>query len=254
MDRRNEIQFLREFREKIDQYLFLGFSPPEGLIFTSKESKKMHEALKNPEFQKLHNTIKEMTPQAHKILRKYHINALWRQPPSPTDYPSINFELFNLVIENESNAKISKKVFLERIDKTIEAIERADLEGIVLVALSAGSPLLEDMYEAIEKAACENHLTVKLLGDLKSQEAENTLKSLKYCEFFVVDLTYPEPHIYFEIGYAYGIGKPPVCIAHKGTEIFFKDLVHSIVFFETKEELKRKVSERLLHLKRQKEE
>lgn len=32
MDRRDEIQFLRKFRARVDQYLFLGFSPPEGLI------------------------------------------------------------------------------------------------------------------------------------------------------------------------------------------------------------------------------
>jgi len=69
-----------------------------------------------------------------------------------------------------------------------------------------------------------------------------------------VDLTYPEPHIWFEIGYVYGVGKSPVCIARRGTEINFKDPIHAIVFFDTKDELKRKVSKRLLQLKRQKEE
>ncbi len=254
MDRRDEIQFLRKFRAKVNQYLFLGFSPPEGLIFSSKESKKMHKALKKPEFQKLHNAIREMAPQAHKILKKYHINAMWRQILSQTDLPTIGFDVFNLVIENETNAKISKEIFLERIDITIEAVERADLKGVVLVALSADNQLLEDMYDAIERAAIENHLIVKPIEHLDPQKAENTLKSLKYCEYFVVDLTYPEPHIWFEIGYAFGVGKSPVCIARKGTEINFEDLFHSTVFFETMDELKRKVSERLLQLKREKEE
>jgi hypothetical protein len=74
MDRTDELEFLKEFREKVDEYLFLGLAPCEGLVFTSNESKQMREARKNPRFQKLYNSIQEMVPEAERILRKYDID------------------------------------------------------------------------------------------------------------------------------------------------------------------------------------
>lgn len=249
MNREEDIEFLKEFKEKVNEYLFLGYAPCEGLFSESEDMKKMREALKDRKFVTVHNAIYEMKPRVEKLLKEYNVDFMWEGT-----YPgSMRFPLFDLITENETYTNISKEVFLDRIDEAIGAMLRAAGRGLILISMSQDrDPHQEEVYEAIKKMAQESGLSVQLVNDLKEEGTmDRVLESIKFCEFFVVDLTYAEAKVYFEAGYAQGIRQDVLYIVQSGvnTEIDLKDPI----FFHSVHDLGRKLDERIRRLREQKE-
>lgn len=56
----DDIQFLESFRQKIVDYLFLGFAPTEAFYWSGESLGKMRKALEQPKFQSLRRGINEM--------------------------------------------------------------------------------------------------------------------------------------------------------------------------------------------------
>lgn len=249
MDRK-DIAFLKEFREKVDQYLFLGYAPSERRFLGGEGLKKMREALKNPEFKALRDTIIKMEPRAHKLLAESHVDNIWSESfYSLYDY--IKFRVFDLVTNNRTVEKIDKDFFLDKIDEALNASQKVVAEGVMLFLMSGLDNLAGEVYEAVQEVAREHGLVVHPV-DSESSDLAELSELLEESEFFIVDLTDSRPGTYFKAGYLQKMGNP-IYIAQKGTYLEFTPPGYPVILFETKYELRRKLSEQLETLERQTE-
>ncbi len=61
---------------------------------------------------------------------------------------------------------------------------------------------------------------------------DRILESIRAAEHVIVDLTGERPNVFFEAGYAHGLGKLPIYIAKVGTTIHFDLKDYPIIFFK----------------------
>lgn len=243
MDEEEAIQLLKEFRWRIDQYLFLGYSPPNTL-FGGEGSKEMSKALKDPKFEHLRDVIADMEPKVLNILEECGFNRYITLPTYGYDAPEVT--LFELVWRNYTACSINKEFFFEKIDRAIKILQRRNAGEVILVV--SGST---EWSEALKLVAEERQLTVKSTEpDMKNEEI---LELIELSEVVIVDLTVQNPNLFFEAGYAQGVGNSLIYMAKEGTEIDFDFTEYPVIYFETKYDLRWKVYERLDMLEREKE-
>ena len=121
-------------------------------------------------------------------------------------------------------------------------------EGYVFVAMPIGpANPYDDVLDAI-KETCKNcGLTAERVDEAQVNEriTDRILESIQKAEYVIVDLTEARPNVFYEAGYAQGIGKLPVYIARTGTELEFDLKDYPVIFFESYRELKLKLEARL---------
>lgn len=61
----------------------------------------------------------------------------------------------------------------------------------------------------------------------------------------IVDLTNERPNVFFEAGYAHGLGKIPIYVARDGTSIYFDVKDYPVIFFKNMKELREGVARRI---------
>jgi hypothetical protein len=126
-------------------------------------------------------------------------------------------------------------------------------KGYVFVAMPIGpaSPF-DDVLDSIKEVCDRCGLTAERVDEAQVNEriTDRILESIQKAEFVVVDLTESRPNVFYEAGYAQGIGKLPVYIARKGTELEFDLKDYPVIFFESYRELKQGLEARLHALSR----
>lgn len=89
---------------------------------------------------------------------------------------------------------------------------------------------MEHIYAGIEAAADREDIKfrVERVQDIRGDYriTERIIDLIHKARFIVADLTYERPNVYFELGYARGLGKMVTTIAREGTKLHFdvKDL------------------------------
>lgn len=264
---KDDIKLLESFRDKIDRYMFLGHIPPEPTPFGSNEDhKRMRNALKKPQFQKLRREINELIPQVEQILSKLDVAYLVTYYPAPVSgRPPMNLNIFSLMLDNKMDEALEKESLMDRIDQAIGKLKSGDYsinessqkpimkdqvdKGFVFIAMPMDKniPELEDVHKTIKRTAREIGLTAERVDDPESNEriTDRIIESIERAEFMVVDLTHSKPNVFFEAGYAHGIGKTPIYIAKKGTELEFDLKDYPVIFFRNISNLEELLSKRL---------
>ena len=242
MNEEEAVQLLKEFRELIDKYLFLGYSPSLDTFSGGEGSKEMSKALKDPKFEHLRDTIMDMEAKVLNILEECGFNRYITLPAYGYGFSKVT--LFELVWRNLTASSVSKEFFLEKIDEAIKILQKRG--GVIFVV-----PHSTEGYEALTLVAKERQMTVK--SPEPEMRNEEILQLIELCEVLVVDLTSQNSNSYFEAGYAQGIGNSLIYIAREGTKIDFDFTEEPVIYFESKYDLRRKVCERLDVLEREKE-
>lgn len=266
MLRDKDIEFLSDFRMKIEKFLFLGYVPGEPLpMMESSGYLEMKEAMRDPKFSELRREINEMIPRVEEILTEFDIGfTLIYQPAPVTGRPPSRHNLFTLLLNNSMEKSINKEMFLDRIDqaighlksfkddsknKLIPKIQYETQKGFVFIAMSMdpNEPLLEDIHNTIKRVSLDLGLVAERVDDPEFNEriTDRILNSINKAEYIVVDLTFLKPNVFFEAGYAQGIGKIPIYIALQGTEIAFDLKDYPVIFFENMVGLEDKLKKRL---------
>jgi hypothetical protein len=95
--------------------------------------------------------------------------------------------------------------------------------AFIAMAMDPQDPQLEDVLDAIKDGAERCGVTAERIDDELSNEpiTKRMLSSIDEAEFVIVDLSNARPNVYYEAGYAQGLGKTPVYLARRGTEIPF---------------------------------
>jgi hypothetical protein len=129
-------------------------------------------------------------------------------------------------------------------------------ENLVFVAMAFDiSSELSDTYQAICRACSAEDLKAHRVDDEQDSGPipVKILRGIEEAEFLVIDLTIERPNVYYELGYAHGVGNRSVeiaLIAKAGTKIHF-DIAHlGILFYESAIDLERKLVPRLKKMKR----
>ncbi|HEY3904800.1 MAG TPA: hypothetical protein VGM14_12900 [Streptosporangiaceae bacterium] len=91
-------------------------------------------------------------------------------------------------------------------------------DGLVFV-ISPFAPEMDAIYLAINGAAKAVGLHAERVKDIKGDYriTDQILAMISQARFIVADLTYERPNVYFELGYARGLGKKVITILRAGT-------------------------------------
>ena len=106
---------------------------------------------------------------------------------------------------------------------------------------------LVDVLEAIKAGASECGIIAERIDDDERSEriTDRVLESIRKAEFVIVDLTLERPNVFWEAGYAHGIGKIPIYIARDGTDIHFDVHDYPVIKFRNMKELREGLVRRL---------
>lgn len=109
---------------------------------------------------------------------------------------------------------------------------------------------LIDVLETIKAAALQCGIRAERVDEPQSNEriTDRIIESIMKAQFVIVDLTKSRPNVYFEAGFAHGLGKVPVYIAKDKTQLEFDLKDYPVIYFRNYKELREKLIERLNNL------
>jgi hypothetical protein len=237
---RKKVEYLNEFRDLLEEY---------------SESY-------SPELRKKIN-------QKSRIARSYVLEAgclkLYTISPPPAiggllmsnvDFFDSLFETFYStspipkVLDMLDNAigVMSDPEFDQQLSPQRDIVEQIFESGYVFIAMpmAGNNPAYDDVHDAIQEAAQGCGLNAERIDDVQTNEriTDKLLESIKRAQFVVADLTDSRPNVFYEAGYAYGLGKIPIYIARDGTHLEFDIKDYPIIFFSSMRELKTKLKAR----------
>ena len=122
--------------------------------------------------------------------------------------------------------------------------------AFIAMAMDKDDHHLVDVLEAIKEAAKDCSIQAERVDDVESNEriTDRILQSIRRAEFVIVDLTHERPNVFYEAGYAHGLGKVPIFLARAGTVIHFDIKDYPIIIFRNMRELKDGLRKRLMAL------
>ena len=115
------------------------------------------------------------------------------------------------------------------------------------MSIDPTNPELEDVLDAIKEASSRCGIQAERVDEHQSNEriTDRILESINKAEFVIVDLTNTRPNVFYEAGYAQGIGKTPVFLARDGTRLEFDLKDYPVIFYKNMKQLKNSLEVRL---------
>jgi hypothetical protein len=106
---------------------------------------------------------------------------------------------------------------------------------------------LVDVLDAIKEAAKRCGIHAERIDEPQTNDriTDRILESVRKAEYVIVDLTKSKPNVFYEAGYAHGIGKIPIYVARLGSHIEFDLKDYPVIFFRNMTELKDLLEKRL---------
>lgn len=129
--------------------------------------------------------------------------------------------------------------------KSARAIRRN--YAFIAMAMDPDDPQLEDVFDAIKDASEQCGVKAERIDDEPSNRPiiNRILTSIGEAEFIIVDISNVRANVFYEAGYASGLGKTPIYLARKGTEIPFDLKDYPIILYQNMRELKMELTKRL---------
>lgn len=116
-------------------------------------------------------------------------------------------------------------------------------QGLVFVAMPFHGDEIRDVYSAIKDECSKIGLRARRVDEnIGSGFIIREITDLiERAEFIIFDLTHERPNVYYELGYAHGVGNEPLdilLIAKEGTNVHFDIAPLRIQFYKTTEHLR----------------
>lgn len=128
--------------------------------------------------------------------------------------------------------------------------------GKVFVAMAfSDTPERSKTYQAILRACESFNLNASRVDEIPGSGniLIRIVDAIEQGEFLIFDLSTGRPNVYYELGYAHGVGNRPediVLIAKKGTKIHFDLASLRIVFYNSSRDLEGKLKSEFKQLRR----
>lgn len=119
--------------------------------------------------------------------------------------------------------------------------------AFIAMPMDASNHALEDVLDAVKEAATRCGIHAERVDEPASNEriTDRVLESIRKAEYVIADLTYSRPNVFYEAGFAQGLGKTPIYVARAGTELGFDLKDYPVIFFKSMKELKDSLEKRL---------
>lgn len=142
-----------------------------------------------------------------------------RNLPAPAGWPGVDTETLQQIAD-EITARVMKNLGLHPPSVQAQPIPADD--SLVFV-LSSFTPEMEPIFLAVAGAAQAAGLHAERVKDIRGdyRVTEKIMAMIQQARFVVADLTYERPNVYFELGYARGLGKTVITILRTGTTAHF---------------------------------
>jgi guanylate kinase len=139
------------------------------------------------------------------------------------------------------------------LTEQIQAILRMEFEDQPIqqdfvFVLMAFDPAMDEIYEAFQNAGRlvpGVSLRVQRVDDsdkLDYRITDEILQSISRAELIVCDLSYERPNVYYELGYARGLGKTVISCAKKGTTLHFDIKDFNTILYDGPLEIQRRLA------------
>ncbi len=127
--------------------------------------------------------------------------------------------------------------------------------AFIAMPMDPEDPELEDVLDAIKEATSRCGVQAERIDEPETTEriTDRILESIQKAEYVIVDLTHSKSNVYFEAGYAHGLGKIPIYIAKLETKLEFDLKDYPVIFFNNMKQLKDSLEKRIRGLAGQKQ-
>jgi hypothetical protein len=124
--------------------------------------------------------------------------------------------------------------------------------AFIVMPIDKDDHQLVDVLDTIKAAASTCGVTAERVDEVESNDriTDRILDSIRKAEFVIVDLTKDRPNVFFEAGFAHGLGKTPIYVARAGTSPQFDIKDFPIIFFQNMKELREGITRRLTGLRK----
>ena len=185
-------------------------------------------------------------------------------PPAVGGLVMRNVDPFIMMFDPPYGVNLIRQV-VDMIDQTIGVLRGGPIEeekeqpkvqveldvqkGYAFIAMPMNSddPQSVDVLDSIKEAATRCGIHAERVDEPQYNEriTDRILESIRKAEFVIVDLTSSKPNVFYEAGYAQGLGKTPIYIARHGTTLEFDLKDYPVIFFRNMKELKESLEKRL---------
>ena len=123
-------------------------------------------------------------------------------------------------------------------------------EGLVFVVMPFQGQDMADTYSAIKDECHELKLRARRVDENAGSGfvIREITSLIEKCEFIVCDLSHERPNVYYELGYAHGVGNEAMdilLIAKKDTELHFDIAPLRVQYYSSSEHLRTIISSNL---------
>jgi hypothetical protein len=166
------------------------------------------------------------------------------QPPGNFNSAQAVINMVEQTIGYLKNELIESNV--KKPERRVESITRKNYAFIIMPMNDEDARLI-DVHNTIKEAAIGCGITSERIDEQQSNDTitSRILESIGTAEYVIADLTNERPNVFYEAGYAAGLGKTPIYIARMGSKPHFDVKDYPIIFFENMTSLKSKLKIRL---------
>jgi hypothetical protein len=109
----------------------------------------------------------------------------------------------------------------------------------------------DDVFDSYKEVCKEFDFEAERTNESASLEriVPRVEKGIKECAFVLADVSETSPNVFYELGFARGLGKTVVLTARKGTELPFDVGDIPVIFWESQRGLRESLGKRLLEIK-----
>jgi hypothetical protein len=126
----------------------------------------------------------------------------------------------------------------------------AESRWVLVIMSYADRPDLVDAYDSFESVTTELGYECLRVTEqnVEGRILPDILERIRQAAFTIVDLTDLRPNVFYELGYADGLGKKVVVTAKQGTDLPFDVKDIPTIFWESQKKLKEDLRNRILHV------
>ena len=146
---------------------------------------------------------------------------------------------------------MSSSDYKTKMEEPIHVPQNFEAEyAFVAMPIDPNDAGLEDVLATIKEACQRCGVNAERVDESQSSEriTDRSLESIRRAEFVIVDLTHSKPNVYYEAGYAQGLGKTPIYVASAETSLEFNLQDFPVIRFKNLTQLKKDLKIRLEHL------
>src|SRR3989304_3355950 len=117
----------------------------------------------------------------------------------------------------------------------------------LMMPIAAEKPELKDILNAVKRSSKQYGLDCIRVDEIEhtGRITDLILSHIDCSRYLVCDISTERPNVYYELGYAHGLGKEVILIAREGSNIHFDIKDYSIIFYKSITELEERLSKRI---------